>query len=45
MLLSEDECQEFLKGDKTFQFDLYSVPFNEGRGGTAEPLGARRTTA
>jgi len=38
VLLTEEECREFLKEGKTFRFDLYSVPFNEGRGGKAEPL-------
>jgi tetratricopeptide (TPR) repeat protein len=38
VLLTEDECREFLHGSKTFRFDLCSVPFNEGRGGRAEPL-------
>ncbi|HPD46773.1 MAG TPA: tetratricopeptide repeat protein [Anaerohalosphaeraceae bacterium] len=38
VLLSREDCEEFLTGGKTFQFDLYRVPFNEGRGGTAEPV-------
>jgi tetratricopeptide (TPR) repeat protein len=38
ILLSSDECDEFLKDDKTFRFDLYRIPFNEGRGGHAEPI-------
>ena len=43
VLLSASECAEFLEGQKLFQFDLYVVPFNEGRGGVAEPLpGASR---
>lgn len=37
-LLSEKECEEFLKGGKTFQFDLYRIPFNGGKGGKAQPL-------
>lgn len=37
-LLTEEECREFLKDEKTFLFDLYRVPFNRGKGGTAEPL-------
>jgi len=38
VLLSVDECKDFLKDGKTFQFDLYRIPFNAGRGGKAEPL-------
>ncbi len=38
VLLSEEECHEFLKEGKTFLFDLYRIPFNGGEGGTAEPL-------
>jgi tetratricopeptide (TPR) repeat protein len=43
LLLSEDECAEFLRDGKPFLFDLYRIPFNDGRGGRAEPLaGASR---
>jgi len=43
VLLSPEECAEFLQEGKPFQFDLYRIPFNEGRGGTPEPLeGASR---
>jgi len=38
VLLSEHECREFLHEGKTFLFDLYRLPFNEGKGGRAEPL-------
>jgi len=38
ILLSEEDCPEFLKEGGTFQFDLYRIPFNDGRGGQAEPL-------
>ena len=38
VLLTPDECQEFLDGRQDFQFDLYRIPFNDGKGGTAEPL-------
>ncbi len=38
VLLTQAECREFLEDGKTFRFDLYRVPFNEGRGGTPEPL-------
>ena len=37
-LLTAEECAEFLVEGKTFLFDLYRVPFNDGAGGTAEPL-------
>jgi tetratricopeptide (TPR) repeat protein len=37
-LLTPEECEEFLKEGKPFQFDLYRIPYNEGRGGKAEPL-------
>jgi tetratricopeptide (TPR) repeat protein len=38
VLLTPDECREFLRDGKPFQFDLYRLPFNGGRGGVAEPL-------
>jgi tetratricopeptide (TPR) repeat protein len=38
VLLSPEECREFLEDGKPFQFDLYRIPFNDGRGGVAEPL-------
>ena len=38
-LLRPEDCAEFVQGEKTFQFDLYRIPFNEGRGGTPEALG------
>ena len=46
VLLTPDECREFLKDGKTFLFDLYRVPFNNGAGGTPEPVpGASRNDA
>jgi tetratricopeptide (TPR) repeat protein len=43
LLLSEEDCAEFLKEGKTFLFDLYRIPYNNGRGGKPEPLtGASR---
>ncbi len=43
VLLTPDECREFLEGHQTFQYDLYRIPFNGGKGGKAEPLeGASR---
>ena len=38
VLLSSEECDEFLKEDKKFRFDLYRIPFREGKGGTPEPI-------
>jgi tetratricopeptide (TPR) repeat protein len=38
VLLTEEECREFLEEGKTFLFDLYRIPFNGGKGGTPEPI-------
>ena len=38
ILLDEHDVPEFIEDKEPFKFDLYRVPFNEGRGGTAEPL-------
>jgi tetratricopeptide (TPR) repeat protein len=38
VLLTKEECAEFLEEGKTFLFDLYRLPFNGGLGGEAEPL-------
>jgi tetratricopeptide (TPR) repeat protein len=38
VLLTREECREFTEDGKPFLFDLYRVPFNEGRGGTPEPI-------
>jgi len=38
VLLQREDCAEFLDGRQTFQFDLYRIPFNGGKGGKAEPL-------
>ena len=38
VVLTRDECEEFLTGGKTFQFDLCRIPFDDGRGGRAEPV-------
>jgi tetratricopeptide (TPR) repeat protein len=38
VLLSQEECQEFVRDRKEFRFDIYRIPFNDGRGGTPEPL-------
>ena len=36
--LTPAECEEIIKDGKPFQFDLYRIPFNDGAGGTPEPL-------
>lgn len=38
VLLSEKDVPEFIEDGKPFQYDLYRIPFNEGRGGIAEPI-------
>ncbi len=38
VLLSPEDCKEFLEEGKPFLFDLYRIPFNDGKGGTPEPV-------
>ncbi len=38
VLLGPEDCREFLVEGKPFKFDLYRIPFNEGRGGKPEPV-------
>jgi len=38
VLLSPEECKEFLEEGKLFLFDLYRIPFNGGLGGRPEPI-------
>jgi Flp pilus assembly protein TadD len=38
ILLDEKDVPEFVEDKEPFQYDLYRVPFNEGRGGVAEPI-------
>jgi tetratricopeptide (TPR) repeat protein len=38
VLLTREECKEFTEDGKPFLFDLYRIPFNDGRGGKAEPI-------
>jgi tetratricopeptide (TPR) repeat protein len=38
VLLTREECKEFTEDGKPFLFDLYRIPFNEGKGGTPEPI-------
>lgn len=38
VLLTREECREFTEDGKPFLFDLYRIPFNEGKGGEPEPI-------
>jgi len=38
VLLTPEECEEFLEDGKSFLFDLYRIPFNDGKGGEPEPI-------
>jgi len=38
ILLTREECKEFVEDGKPFLFDLYRIPFNGGQGGTPEPI-------
>jgi tetratricopeptide (TPR) repeat protein len=38
ILLTREECKEFVEDGKPFLFDLYRLPFNDGHGGTPEPI-------
>jgi tetratricopeptide (TPR) repeat protein len=38
VLLDEKDVPEFVVDKKPFRFDLYRIPFNNGHGGTPEPL-------
>lgn len=38
ILLDEHDVPEFIEDKEPFKFNLYRVPFNEGRGGTAKPI-------
>jgi len=38
VLVPPKEADAFLKGGRTFLFDLYRIPFNGGKGGKAEPI-------
>ena len=38
VVVPQKEADEFLKGGKTFLYDLYRIPFNQGKGGKAEPV-------
>jgi len=38
VLLTREECREFTEDGKPFLFDLYRIPFNNGKGGKPEPI-------
>ena len=38
ILLDEKDVPEFIEDNEPFKYDLYQVPFNEGRGGKAQPI-------
>ena len=38
LLLAREECREFTEDGKPFLFDLYRIPFNDGKGGIPEPI-------
>jgi tetratricopeptide (TPR) repeat protein len=38
VLLLPEECREFTRDGKPFRYDIYRIPFNDGKGGTPEPL-------
>jgi len=38
VLLPPETAKDFTEGGKTFLYDLYRIPFNDGKGGTPEPI-------
>ncbi|NLY00959.1 MAG: tetratricopeptide repeat protein, partial [Rhodopirellula sp.] len=38
VLVPQDAARDFLDGGRTFRYDLVRIPFNEGKGGKAEPI-------
>ena len=38
VLLDENDVPEFVTERRPFRYDLYRIPFNDGRGGTPEPV-------
>ena len=38
VLLTREECREFTEDGKPFLFDLYRIPYNDGKGGKPEPI-------
>ncbi len=39
VLLSPEDCREFLEEGKPFKFDLYKIPFNDGQGRQSRAAG------
>jgi tetratricopeptide (TPR) repeat protein len=37
-LLHVDDIKEFTRGEKKFKYSLYSIAFNDGKGGKAQPI-------
>lgn len=37
-LIDEKDVPEFTRDHKPFRYDLYRIPFNDGKGGKAEPI-------
>lgn len=43
VIIDKSEVEEFVTGKQPFRYDLYKIPFNDGKGGVAKPLaGASR---
>lgn len=38
VLIDEKDIPEFTRDHKPFRYDLYRIPFNDGKGGKAEPI-------
>ena len=38
VVLPRSVATEFIEGKRNFRYDLYRIPFNEGKGGIAEPI-------
>jgi tetratricopeptide (TPR) repeat protein len=37
-VITVEEAKEFVSGGQKMRYDLYRIPFNEGKGGRAEPI-------
>ncbi len=38
VVVPPEAAEVFITGGRTFRYDLYRIPFNEGKGGTPEPI-------
>ena len=38
VVLTKEQCDDYLVGGKKFRYDIYRIPFNDGKGGEAVPL-------